>query len=94
MKKFFMMLFAALSISVAASACDYVTAFSDKYESAGFYVQSGKVYIKDCSHTSNFVATYSKNPYKNAEYCAPNKSWSTCYDFCFTYDGKTYFFSL
>ena len=90
-----MMLFAALSISVAASACDYITAFSDKNESEGFYVENGKVYIKNCTYTSNIVATYSKNPYNNANSCAPtDKRWSTCFEFCFTYGGKTYYFNL
>ena len=87
-----MMLFAALSISVAACACSQVTAFSGKYESAQFCVNSpndGAVYLNNVK-----IATYTKNPYKNANYCAPDKNWSTCYEYCFSYDGKTYFFNL
>ena len=90
-----MMLFAALTISVAASACDYITAFSAKDVSEGFYVESGKIYVNNCSNTKNIVATYSKNPYNNSNYCAPTeKRWCACFEYCFTYNGKTYYFNL
>ena len=95
MKKLFMTLFAALSICVAANACDYITAFSGPQETEGFYVESGKIYVKNCNSTSNIIATYSKNPYNNSNSCAPtDKRWSTCFEYCFTYGGKTYYFNL
>lgn len=92
MKKFFMMLFAALSISVAANAaCGNVVAFTSVTESAQFEACTQAQTIK---LDGSIVATYSKNPFHNDSMCSPGKKWCTCFEYCFSYKGTTYYFNL
>ena len=84
-----MMLFAALSFSIAASAGCNTSAFCKKYESVQIQVNKGQGYVI----IDGTKCSFSKNPYANSQMCAPDKSWATCYEYCFSYDGKTYFFN-
>ena len=94
MKKNLMMLFAALTLSIAANAAP-VTAFCDKYDSMGFYEDNGKIYqLNGGGNRGSFICEYRKNPYANSKMCAPDMNWATCYEYCFSYNGKTYFFNL
>lgn len=88
MKKFFIMLFAALAISLSANA---ETAFCAPYESIEVTIsKAGKSVFLD----NSVISHYSVNPYKNSNMCAPNMNWATCFDYCFSYNGKTYYFNL
>lgn len=88
------MLFAALTLSIAANAAS-VTAFCEKYDSMGFYAYDGSIYVLTSNGTKgNYICDYRKNPYANSKMCAPDMNWATCYEYCFSYNGKTYFFNL
>ena len=82
------MLFAALSLSIAVNAT-VVPAFSSAFASIEVDVINGYVY-KD----GNNIATYTNNPYYNDKMCAPDWGWATCYKYCFSYNGSTFFFNL
>lgn len=89
-----MMLFAALTISVAANAKP-ILAFHEANSSTYFWEDGGKIYVHcgdNCK--GNLITSYQENPYANANYCAPGKSWCTCYKYCFNYNGTTYYFNL
>ena len=89
MKKLLISLIALFTLTIAANAeqC-YASAFYDTYESISI------IYVCD-SHVvvNGWVIYYQKNPYANSDTCAPNMNWATCYQYCFTYQGKTYFFN-
>lgn len=86
MKKFFIMLFAALAISLSANA---ITAYCAPYESIEVKIDHDAVKLN-----GTVISHYSVNPYKNSNMCAPDMNWATCFDYCFSYNGKTYFFNL
>ena len=88
------MLFAALTLSIAANAVS-VTAFCEKYDSMGFYEYYGSIYeLTSSGNRGDYICDYRKNPYANSKMCAPDMNWATCYEYCFSYNGKTYFFNL
>lgn len=95
MKKFLFTLFAALSISVAANAGTSIVAFSDVNTTQQFcavlYGSSGLIYDK-CE--GDKIAEFSTNSYYNSKNCAPNWAWSSCFKYCFSYNGTTYFFNF
>ena len=89
MKKFFIMLFAALSFSIAVNA-KIVPAFSSAFASIQVDVKDGWVY----KNGEVISKSYSNNPYYNDKMCAPDWGWATCYKYCFSYNGSTFFFNL
>lgn len=90
MKKLLILFCALFTLTIAANATDCQTpAFASTYESIEVKIYSdGRVF-----HNGNHIATYRKNPYANSNMCAPDMNWSTCYKYCFSYNGKTYFFN-
>lgn len=78
-----------VNVTVDAPNCE-VAAFYTTYQSVQVEVYSNFVRVKDGSDTD---VNYSKNPYYNSKMCAPDWGWSTCYEYCFSYKGKTYFFN-
>ena len=85
-----MMLFAALSISIAANA-KIVSAFSSAFASIEVDAIESNHEIRKGGKT---IATFSENPYHNDKMCAPDWGWATCYKYCFSYNGSTFFFNL
>ena len=89
MKKLLISLIALFTLTIAANAkqCN-ASAFCDTYQSISI------IYVCD-SHVvvDGNVIYYQNNPYANSNTCAPNMNWETCYQYCFTYQGKTYFFN-
>lgn len=82
------MLFAALSLSIAVNA-KVVPAFSSAFASIEVDVRDGNVY-----KGGELIAHARNNPYYNDKMCAPDWGWSTCYKYCFSYNGSTFFFNL
>jgi len=89
MKKFLIICCALFSFTIAANAGCNTPAFCGVYESVEVEYRSGfsDVLINGKSYTVR------KNPYANSKSCAPDMNWATCYEFCFSYNGKTYFFN-
>ena len=89
MKKLLIVCCALFTFTIAANAeqCN-VSAFYDTYGSISV------IYVCD-SHVvvDGWQISYQNNPYANSNMCAPNMNWATCYKYCFTYKGKTYFFN-
>lgn len=91
MKKLLILFCALFTLTIAANAANdcYTPAFASTYESIEVHIYSnGHVHLN-----GNYIATYRKNPYANSNMCAPDMNWSTCYKYCFSYNGKTYFFN-
>lgn len=90
MKKLLILFCALFTLTITANAASCNTpAFVSTYESIEVTIYSdGSVY-----HNGNNIAKYRKNPYANSNMCAPDMNWSTCYQYCFSYNGKTYFFN-
>ena len=87
MKKL-MSLVAAVLFAGAVFACD-APAFSAVYESITVDVHMNGSYVI----VGREPITFRKNPYANSKSCAPDMNWATCYEYCFSYKGKTYFFN-
>ena len=88
MKKLLILFCALFTLTITANAAFCNTpAFSSTYESIEVKIYNdGDVYLN-----GNYIAKYRKNPYANSNMCAPDMNWSTCYKYCFSYNGKTYF---
>ena len=84
------MLLAALSLSIAVNA-KVVPAFSSAFASIEIDVWNDGTIHKD---KEQIATTYSNNPYYNDKMCAPDWGWATCYKYCFSYNGSTFFFNL
>ena len=89
MKKLLIICCALFTFTIAANAVCTASAFSAVYESISITYQG----------TNNPIVVdgtsiwFQKNPYANSKMCAPDMNWATCYEYCFTYKGKTYFFN-
>lgn len=88
MKKFLIICCALFSFTIAANACK-TPAFSGVYESIEVDYSSTYSNVK----INGEYYAVRKNPYANSKSCAPDMNWATCYEFCFSYNGKTYFFN-
>lgn len=90
-----MMLFAALTISISANAASYtVVAFCNTHESITVFANTDNLSIFKDPSEETYIAPYKRNPYANSNMCAPNMNWATCYEYCFSYEGTTYYFNL
>ena len=88
------MLFAALSLSIAANA-KVVPAFSSAFASIQVDARSeSEISTGTVFKDGEEIAKYSNNPYYNDKMCAPDWGWATCYKYCFSYNGSTFFFNL
>ena len=88
-----MSLFAALLFAGMIYACD-VPAFCEKYESVQVDYSPGTSY-GSCGYVriNEEIIYVRENPYANSNMCAPDMNWATCFKYCFSYNGKTYFFN-
>lgn len=89
MKKLLIICCALFTFTIAANATCNTNAFCSTYESVTIEYGYNGNQIK----VNGTTVTYSKNPYANSKMCAPDMNWATCYEYCFTYNGKTYFFN-
>lgn len=88
MKKLLIICCALFTFTIAANACK-TPAFCSVYES----VEVNYVASTETVTINGETCTPRKNPYANSKMCAPDMNWATCYEYCFTYKGKTYFFN-
>lgn len=94
MKKLIVMLLAALSLSIAVNA-KVVPAFSSAFSSIEVDARTDKEVCSGAVYKNGEkIATYSNNPYYNDKMCAPDWGWATCYKYCFSYNGSTFFFNF
>lgn len=83
-------MFTLFTLTVAANATCKAPAFCNTYESVTITVDSSDSTVQ--VGNSEWIS-YRKNPYANSKMCAPDMNWATCYEYCFSYNGKTYFFN-
>ena len=89
MKKLLIIFCALFTFTIAAKADCTASAFCGTYESISVQYYSYRNYIT----IDGEKVSYQANPYANSNMCAPDMNWATCYKYCFTYKGKTYFFN-